>query len=207
MGGVHRPDVRVTMIDQDVAFVESVLRFCAQHQPTVVIAHISDIGDLRAHSSWSRPDVIALDPEQLENPVAGVLAAGTLPTRPAVIALTMSSDSALAAELAGAGALGWIGKQEPVTALVDAIRAVHRGEARYPTEHLGAVMRILARRAHSVAPVAHCAGRALTRREQEVLTHLLSGATPREIAKLLHLSTNTVRSHRRRIEAKLGVHG
>jgi DNA-binding NarL/FixJ family response regulator len=206
MGDVRQPDVRVTMIDKDVAFVDSVLRFCARVEPAVVIAHITDIADLRAHSTWSRPDVITLAPEQLENPAAGVVISGTLPTHPAVIALTMLSDSAVAAELAAAGALGWVDKQEPVSTLVDAIRAVHRGEARYPTKHLGAVMRVLGKQTHSAAVrVAHCTARPLTGREQEVLTHLLNGATPGEIARLLHLSTNTVRSHRRRIEAKLGV--
>jgi DNA-binding CsgD family transcriptional regulator len=46
----------------------------------------------------------------------------------------------------------------------------------------------------------------LSRREQEILAHLLNGASPREIADRLHLSMNTIRSHRRRIEAKLGLH-
>jgi DNA-binding CsgD family transcriptional regulator len=67
-------------------------------------------------------------------------------------------------------------------------------------------MRTLGKRTRAAPTVAHCTGRPLTRREYEVLTHLLNGATPREIARLLHLSTNTIRSHRRRIEAKLGVH-
>jgi DNA-binding NarL/FixJ family response regulator len=208
MGDVRRPDVRVTMIDSDVTFVDAVLRYCARYAPGIVIAHITDITDLAAHSERSRPDVITLDPEQLDDPVGGVLASSAVPTRPSVIALTMMSNSAVVAELASAGASGWVGKHEPVAVLVDAVRAVHRGEGRYPSEHLGAVMRTL--RVQAARPsqrITHCTGHSLTEREQEVLGHLLSGATPREVAHRMQLSTNTIRSHRRRIEAKLGVHG
>ena len=150
---------------------------------------------------------MTLDPDQLDDPVADVLETTALPTRPSVIALTMATDSAAVADCVGAGAVGWVGKQEPITALVDAIRAVARGEARFPPEHLGVVMRTLARQTRS-APVSHCGrGRTLTTREHEILALLIDGATPREIALRLRLSTNTIRSHRRRIEAKLGVHG
>lgn len=207
MGDTRRPDVRVTMIDHDTTFVESVLRYCARFEPDIVIAHITDIADLRAHSRWSRPDIVTLDPDQLADPAGAVLDGAALPTRPWVMVLTMTSDSAVVAECAGAGAAGWVGKYEPVSALVDAIRGIHRGEARYPMEHLGAVMRALTGRSRSARAVTgYVGGRTLSRREQEILVHLLTGATPREIADLLHLSTNTIRSHRRRIEAKLGLH-
>lgn len=207
MGDARRPQVRVAMIDHEAAFVDCVMRYCARSEPTVAIAHIKDLAELRLRSRWSRPDVVTLDPDQLDDPVADVLETIALPTRPSVIALTMASDSAVVADCVRAGAVGWVGKQEPITALVDAIRAVARGEARFPPEHLGVVMRTLARQARSV-PVSHCArGRTLTMREQEILAMLIDGATPHEIAQRLRLSTNTIRSHRRRIEAKLGVHG
>ena len=47
--------------------------------------------------------------------------------------------------------------------------------------------------------------RTLTEREREILAHILAGETSREIAHDLKLSMNTIRSHRRRIGAKLGV--
>lgn len=48
---------------------------------------------------------------------------------------------------------------------------------------------------------------ALTSREGEVLTHLQAGATNAEIAALLHISTETVRSHASSIYRKLDVRG
>ena len=194
------------MIEDNTTFADSILRYCARYESDILISHITDVADLRAHARWSRPDVVTLDPAQLDDPVGGVFDGVRLPTRPSVIALTMTSDSALVADCAGAGAVGWVGKNEPVDALVDAIRAVNRGEARYPTEQLGTVMRTLCRRTSPTRSTARCArNRALSSREQEILAHLLNGASPREIAELLHLSTNTIRSHRRRIEAKLGL--
>lgn len=46
----------------------------------------------------------------------------------------------------------------------------------------------------------------LSKREKEVLTHLVRSKTNREIAKILELSENTVKTHRRNINEKFGVH-
>ena len=59
-----------------------------------------------------------------------------------------------------------------------------------------------ARAAHHCPDGGH---RSLTEREREILAHILAGETSREIAHDLQLSMNTIRSHRRRIGAKLGV--
>jgi DNA-binding CsgD family transcriptional regulator len=46
----------------------------------------------------------------------------------------------------------------------------------------------------------------LTRREREVLFHLVQGAGRKEVAERLQLSANTVRTHLQSLMAKLGVH-
>lgn len=201
-----RPEVRVTLIDSDVTFAESVLHFCARRVPAILVVPMTDVADLRKHGAWSRPDVVIFDPAQHEDAVAAVVTSRGLATQPAVVALTTTNDGAVVAQLARAGVLGWVAKHEPITALVDTIQTVHKGQARYPVEHLGAVMRVLGEQTRPAKAAERSAGRTLTTREQEVLAHLLSGTSSREIARRLHLSENTIRSHRRRIEAKLNVH-
>jgi DNA-binding NarL/FixJ family response regulator len=46
----------------------------------------------------------------------------------------------------------------------------------------------------------------LTRRELEVIRHLASGATARQIGSALHISSRTVESHIFNAYRKLGVH-
>jgi DNA-binding CsgD family transcriptional regulator len=45
----------------------------------------------------------------------------------------------------------------------------------------------------------------LTRRERQVMEHLLSGKTSKEIAETLAASPRTVEGHRRMIFSKIGV--
>lgn len=121
-----------------------------------------------------------------------------------VVALTACSDTSIAGALARAGTLGWVGKDEPVTALVETIDAVCGGAARYPPRHLASVLQLLA----DQRPCECCrrpTGGALSEREREVLGRLLADASSADIARELQLSPNTIRTHRRRIGAKLGV--
>lgn len=49
-------------------------------------------------------------------------------------------------------------------------------------------------------------GPALTPRKRDVLTQIAQGRTNSDAAAVLHVSINTVRSHRRSLMRKLGVH-
>lgn len=52
----------------------------------------------------------------------------------------------------------------------------------------------------------HLSYSVLSSREQEVARYLASGYSTNAAAKELHISVHTVRSHKRRIYEKLGVH-
>ena len=204
MGDVRQPDVRVTMIDNDRVFVDAVLRYCAQLVPPMIVTSL-DIGERALEQS--EPDVrhvVTLDPDQVVDAVGIVSSMCTADANTCIIALTMCKDSAVAVSLARAGCVGWVGKDEPITALVDAIDAVCHGAARFPAQHLAGVVRMLADRTRS-QPCPMRNGRTLSKREREILGHMLTGASSTDIARTLHLSANTIRSHRRRIGAKLGV--
>ncbi len=203
MGDVRLPDVRVTMIDNDRVFVDAVLRYCAQLVPPMTVTRL-DVGQrVLDRSEPGACHVVTLDPDQLVDAVGVVTSMCTMDAGTCVIALTMCADSAVAVALARAGCVGWVGKDEPITALVDTIEAVRHGAARFPVQHLAGVVRTPTDRTRSQPCPRN--GRTLSKREREILGHMLTGASSSDIAKALHLSANTIRSHRRRIGAKLGV--
>jgi two-component system nitrate/nitrite response regulator NarL len=121
-----------------------------------------------------------------------------------VIILTGAADEDLGLRGLGAGASGYLTKDVELTALPRALRGARAGEAaisrrlamrlveRYRREHAG---RQGLRPIHSP----------LTDREWEVVDLLCSGATTDDIARSLVLSSETVRSHLKRIYRKLGV--
>jgi DNA-binding NarL/FixJ family response regulator len=102
------------------------------------------------------------------------------------------------------GVRGWASKNDPYESLVQAVRCVARGGTQIPAELLTLLLAELtvARRGplggHKITP--------LTARERQVLSALSEGRTRAEVAVALHVSTNTVRTHVRRILAKLEVH-
>jgi DNA-binding NarL/FixJ family response regulator len=86
------------------------------------------------------------------------------------------------------------------------IRGVARGESWLPPSETADVVQLLMwggeRHRENELLLAK-----LTARERAVLTCLAEGAAHREVvAKQLHLSVNTVRTHMQNIMAKLGVH-
>jgi len=91
-----------------------------------------------------------------------------------------------------AGARGYLLKSMPPKDLVAAIRQVHAGKKRIPSE-------VAARLAE------HMGEEDLTARELDVLQHAANGNRNREIAEKLFISEDTVKVHIKHIMEKLGA--
>jgi DNA-binding NarL/FixJ family response regulator len=103
-----------------------------------------------------------------------------------------------------AGASGFLGKSAEPDELLDAIRAVHRGEALLsPTATRALIGRFLSRPETSTN---HHRLDGLTEREREVLALVGAGLSNEEIAAHLVLSAHTVKTHVNRAMTKLGAH-
>jgi DNA-binding NarL/FixJ family response regulator len=128
---------------------------------------------------------------------------------PALRVLVFSSavSPTLVAQVAQAGAHGFVDKSVDSDVLLAAIRAVHAGQLVFP----------LRRRAQPAAPAAPAPGteaaeallrlRQLSAREREIVGLIREGLGTKEIAARLSLAELTVSTHRRNILHKLGVHG
>lgn len=122
-----------------------------------------------------------------------------------VVVLTSSRDPQQAADVVRAGAAAWVSKQCSAQYFVTVVCGVCRGEAFFPADLLGDVLRELredagqARRHNVLLDV-------LTTRECEILTGMVAGWSSARISGELSLSPHTVRSHIRDILGKLDVH-
>jgi DNA-binding NarL/FixJ family response regulator len=86
-----------------------------------------------------------------------------------------------------AGAAGFVSKSSLCEELLSAVKVVLRGDIYFPYELQGNL--------RELAPVPGSARTPLTQRQERVLRGLLNGLSNREIAELLHLSEETVKSH------------
>jgi two-component system response regulator NreC len=119
-----------------------------------------------------------------------------------VLVVTANEDPDLAREVLQAGMDGYIPKHASGIELINAIRAVDRGELYvYPS-----LTRKLLHRAEPSFPTSCViASEALTPRELDVLRLIAQGYTNREAAGLLTLSVRTVEGYRANLMDKLGI--
>jgi DNA-binding NarL/FixJ family response regulator len=116
----------------------------------------------------------------------------------AVLVLTMHDDPSLVRAAVQAGAAGYALKGANRQELLSAVRAVREGRAVLDP----ALLRSLAAEA---AEVPHRGHEALTPVERDVLRHIASGLTNRQIAGQMRWSLATAKKYVQRVLEKLGV--
>ncbi len=119
-----------------------------------------------------------------------------------VLILTVHEDEGLFQEAMQAGASGYIIKRAVESELIDAIRAVKRGDVYvHPAMTRALLKEIAPSPVNQETPVE-----ALTRREIDVLRLIAQGYTNRQTAEALSISVRTVESHRANLMGKLNLH-
>ena len=150
------------------------------------------------------PDVITVDPTGTSGGRV-VRELREMSPSSGVAVLTGSRDVEQAVDAARAGASAWVPKESAIEELTAVLRGVCRGDAWFPPDVLGAVLRELrsdARRAGERAGPLDV----LSDRERDVLMGMATGKRAARIAEELVISAETVRTHTRSILAKLRVH-
>jgi DNA-binding NarL/FixJ family response regulator len=119
--------------------------------------------------------------------------------RPEVRALVLSSlvDPLALTRVRESGVEGYIEKDATPEQLAEALGAVADGRLFYSARFNETLAREGAK--------AQAVGKILSRREQEVLAHVLAGKTNRETGDVIGLSARTVEFHRANIMVKLGA--
>ena len=153
---------------------------------------------------WS-PDVLIVDITMpgLDGMEVTRRAAQRCPEIRSVI-LSMHEDEAHVFEALRAGVAGYLSKTASLGTIVEAIRAVGRGDTAFPPGVERAATTRLADLAAQARRGAHAWAR-LTPREREVLSLIASGMTSRQIASSLGISERTVESYVSGVFDKLGV--
>ena len=162
----------------EAANVDDALQLARTTQPTLMIV------DLALQKGESGLDVIRAIAEADE-------------VHPKILIVSAYEGSGFAERALRAGAHGYINKQELQGSMIEAIRAVLRGET-YLSADL--TQHFLARvRSEAVGEEA------LTNRELQVFELIGRGKNTRAIAEKLGLSVHTIETHREKIRIKLSL--
>ncbi|MEU0603102.1 response regulator transcription factor [Streptomyces sp. NPDC006393] len=191
--------IRVLIAD-DHPLVRDGITAVLATQPDLDVAGTAGTGEEAVRQvAELRPDVVLMD---LQMPGAGGIAAtaeitAAHPGVPVLVLTTYDTDADITAAI-DAGASGYLLKQAGREELCAAIRTATQGGSALSPQ---VAAKVLARMRGQTSPD----GGGLSAREMEVLTALARGRGNKQIAKALHLSEATVKTHLLHIYAKLGV--
>ena len=189
------------LIADDHGIVRGGLRLLIDRQPDMdVVAEAEDGVEAFETALRERPELCIFDVSMPR--LTGLQAARQVKAHlpdTQVLILSMHDDQRYVFDALKAGASAYVLKRDVDDSLLDAIRAVHRGEA-FVTH---AVERSILRSWQLDASTGP--EEPLSPREQEVLKLISEAHTNKEIASTLHLAEKTVESHRANILRKLGM--
>jgi NarL family two-component system response regulator LiaR len=191
--------IRVMIVDDHTIVRKGIRALLTEIAGIEVVGEAADGQEAVAQANSLRPDVILMD---LAMPkMDGIEATRQIKTsQPESRILVMTSfatdDKVLPA--IKAGALGYLLKESAPEDLVQAIHQIHRGEpSLHPTIARKLLQEITHRSDRPPTPDP------LTKREVEVLLLVAQGLSNQDIARKLHISDATVRSHVSNIMTKL----
>jgi DNA-binding NarL/FixJ family response regulator len=185
--------IRVALAEEQ-GIVRWALREALANAPEIeLVGDAGTVEETIAMIRDAKPDVLVIDTTLRDHSGFDVLAQiRQLETGPVVV-LAPHTEPGYAARAIAAGAHGYVSKSEGPERLLEAIRAVSRGEQFLP---------------HNVAEMVAMGGHpasSLTARELQVMEMLARGMTNREIAHDLDISIKTVDTHRGHVLKKLGL--
>jgi DNA-binding NarL/FixJ family response regulator len=198
--------INVLIADEQSLFRQAVRSALETEEDLTVVAEAGDgLEAIEAADRFS-PHIALIDTELQK--VNGISATRTLRERVPgckVLVLSNHQDQAALFDAMQAGANGYLTKAIPLAKLIEATRAVLRGETIVPPAMLGDLLSQLVQSKERQNDVLRRLSR-LTRREREVLALLVEGADNDIVAQRLVISPETARTHIQNILSKLDVH-
>jgi DNA-binding NarL/FixJ family response regulator len=201
----HLVRVRVLIVEDD-ALMRAGLRGVLDGDPAIeVVGEAGDGRDAVHRTRLLAPDIVLMDIRmpQLDGIAATRDVLAAFPRVKVLILTTFEQDDYIFGALS-AGASGFLLKRTKPEDLVAAIHTVAAGDSLLSPS---VTNRVIARMTHQRAPDANADARLaeLTPRERQVLELVARGLSNAEIAATLVIEESTVKTHTKRILAKLQI--
>ena len=201
-GGRAMTGIRILLADDHAIFRKGLREIIDKQSDMTVVGEAEDGVEAVSKAEELAPDIILMD---LKMPRLDGIGATRLITErdpeAKIIILTMYLEDEYVSEAIKAGVRGYVLKDAGLEKMLEAIRAVHRGEVRIDSDMASKALMRLCQEAED--PQERIIS--LTKREKEILSLVIKGATNKEIAEGLLVSEQTVRNRLSGIFRKLGV--
>jgi two-component system response regulator NreC len=196
--------VRILLADDHTILRDGIRSLLEDEPDMAVIGEAEDGRSAVKLACQLKPDVVLMD-------IAMPLLNGLEATRQIkhdcpqvkVLILTMHENEEYIRQVLASGAMGYILKDAAASELLDAIRAVQRGEAVLSP----AITRLVIENYLRWGDLSkENPSNGLSPREREVLQLIAEGYSNKQIAEILCISIKTVQAHRMNLMSKLDLH-
>jgi len=178
------------IIDEHPVVRQGVEALLEDTWPGAVVASVRDLEAALEAGADAKPDIVVVDPWKAGADVGELVKRLSNELGAPIVVLTADGGARLLSEALKAGVQGYVRKNSPSRDLIRAIEAVRAGEF-YVDPSLSSTL------------VLEEGDRTLSARQRQILQMLADGMQTDAVAKELGLSTETVRTHTKRILAKL----
>jgi DNA-binding NarL/FixJ family response regulator len=196
--------IRILLVDDEPLIRSGLSAILSLEDDLAVVGEAGDGAEAWTEVHRLEPDLVMMDVRMPRmdgiQATRALLASAQEHNAPRILILTTFESDDYVFEALKAGADGFLLKRAKPEELVQAVRAVARGESiMYPAKLRELVARYGSRGRDLIADAG------LSSREAEVLRQLAQGHNNQEIASLMHLGVETVKTHISSILAKLNV--
>ena len=196
--------IRLLLADDHPGFCAGLRSHLQEESDLDVVAVAHDGRHTLALAQQHHPDVVVLDmemPGESSLSVARTLCNMDPPVQ--VLVLSAYEDEAYIFGVLDAGASGYLSKQEPLSAITEAVRGTAQGETGWLSRKIAAMYMRRHRGPESTAQ--DLLQTTLSRREREVFHRVVHGASNTAIADALCIAESTVKKHVHALYTKLPV--
>lgn len=198
--------INVAIADDHAVFVEGLQHVLADYSSEISVAGTAPNGAgilqvLDTHTV----DILILDISMPDTDVSELLPhIRKKYPEVAVLMLTTHGDAANIQRMLGLGATGYVSKNYGGREVVQAIKALAKGNTYYSKDVTETVMATLQLPKDASGDLVELIPK-ITPREREILWHITQDLTNKEIASRMFVEVKTVEAHKRNLFEKLGV--
>lgn len=193
--------VRLLLVDDHPVVRKGIASCLSRVQHLHVVGEAGDGQEALAKARELAPDLVLMDVDMPK--MSGLMVCELLHKElpgVRVLFLSMHADADCVMKILQTGASGHVLKDATPEELTQAIETVARGETYFSADVAKLALHQFVRGNEAMR------NSPLTSREREVLVHIASGLSNKEIAVQLGVGVRTVETHRERIMRKLDIH-
>ncbi len=195
--------IRVLVADDHTLVRQGLVRLLDESGDCEVVAQAADGIEAVEKAAELLPDVVVLDVSMPRlNGIEVVRRIRESLPKTRILAVTAHDEEEYVLYMVRAGASGYLVKDSAASELLEAVRALHRGQGYFGPQ----AAKVLAEQYRHPDRKTEDPYGTLTPREREVFHLVIEGRTTKEVAVELGISVKTADNHRTRVMDKLGLH-